>query len=139
MIRYSTQQKPEVWHTVEIELEDTPEALDVRYRLLPMEDASARRQEMFRLGAEINDDSFSEAKRLGMLAEQFSPEDLRARQKTLAAHITDWSLGDAQAEDPDAKLSVTATNLEAVLADPRFFGPLWSGLLDASLGAKKKR
>jgi len=136
MIRLSTTQRPEAWHTIEIPMDGEPAEMRVKYWLLSRDQATE--YSLHRLELQKAIESKDDSTTFAMLAHELSPETVAEVDALLRERILDWDLEDGDAPE-GTKLALTPETLNAVLDQVRFWRPLFQGLINCSngLGARK--
>ena len=136
MIRVSTSARQEAWHEIEIvDYDQTTQKVRVKYWLLNKSEASPWTCRRLELGKAAK--SETDVALFDLLKEEISADQQAKMDRLLIERIVDWDIEDADAE-PGTKLAVTPETVGAVISQVRFWRPLFSGLLDASTGAKAK-
>jgi len=136
MIRVSTTARQEAWQEVEIiDYDQNAQKVRVKYWLLSKSEAAPLTMRRLELGKAAKSDK--DVAIFDLLIEEIGEEQQAKIDALLVQRIIDWDIEDGDAA-PGTKLPVTAENITALISQVRFWRPLFSGLIDASTGAKAK-
>lgn len=134
MIRLSPTARPEAWHTIEVNIDGDDAEMKVKYHLLDKKEAATWSSKRLHLAKAVRTDD--EAKTFDLLLDDLAPEQLVIVDELLRQRIIAWDLFD---DDAKETLPVNQQTLDAILAQTRFWRPLFQGLIDASSGIAAKK
>lgn len=133
--------KPELWHTVEIDVgDDEPRALKCKYQILEEHELRAKqREDLTRIVDSA--DSDEETRTIGNLRsmiDMLSDEQAEKNLDELKKRLLDWDMRDLDSDDGRGKLPCSVEHIEAACKIKPIFDALYQGLLQASGDYRKK-
>lgn len=134
MIKLDLSARPEAWHEVEIDIDGVSVPLRVRYWLLDKGEAARWTRQRLLLAQAIK--TGQEETLFERLIQELSPEQISEIDALLRSRILDW---DGLVDEQGVKIPVSPQTLDAILAQMRFWRPLFQGLIDASAGVAARK